>query len=362
MDSLGLLRSGRVLIALGSLVVAGCGDGGGGTPDAMPDTPMDGPPDGPPLPREAPENLKDTGLCANPGCTQFMPGIRTYVPRWQLWTDGATKQRWISLPAGTKIDTTDPDHWQFPTGAKLWKSFSLGGTRVETRYMEKLPPGDDRQWLFMAYAWNATQDDAVAVPSGREDANNTTHDIPSRSNCRSCHNRIGGRVLGFSALALDFAGETGELDLEDTAALGWLSTALPGNGSPRYPLPSNGSAAENTAGPAAVGYLHMNCGHCHNPDSPVFVDDTQLELRLTVGGLATWADTPIYKKAVGVVGKTFNGSTQIVKRGDAADSVMVKRMLEINSLADRMPQLGSVMVDNAGVASVSAWINALPAQ
>jgi hypothetical protein len=27
----------------------------------------------------------------------------TYTPRWELWSDGATKRRWILLPPGSKI-------------------------------------------------------------------------------------------------------------------------------------------------------------------------------------------------------------------------------------------------------------------
>lgn len=361
-----LLRCGLVLSSLlfSALVVA-CGDDGNrAEPDGMMDAPMDAPMDGPPLPKEAPATLKETGLCVDDGCTQVSAGISSYVPRWQLWTDGATKKRWISLPTGAKIDNSDPDHWKFPTGARLWKEFSLGGTRVETRYMEKLPPGDEREWLVMSYAWNPAQNEAVAVPSGREDANGTTHDIPSRALCRDCHNNITGRILGFSALALDAAGAPGDVDLEDIATAGWLTTALPGTASPRYPLPTGNNSAENLASPAALGYLHINCGHCHNPDSPVFPDPTPLQLRLKIAdnGLATLAGTTIYQTAVGVTtAKTVDGSTILVKPGDATDSVLVKRVESLD-LSVRMPQLGSVVVDTTGAAAVRAWVNAIPAQ
>ena len=47
------------------------------------------------------------------------------------------KRRWISLPPGSAIDASDPDAWAFPVGTRLWKEFSFGGQRVETRYMER---------------------------------------------------------------------------------------------------------------------------------------------------------------------------------------------------------------------------------
>ena len=51
-------------------------------------------------------------------------GRQTVRARNQLWADYATKQRWILLPPGTKIDATDPNEWVFPVGTKVWKEFS----------------------------------------------------------------------------------------------------------------------------------------------------------------------------------------------------------------------------------------------
>jgi hypothetical protein len=347
-------------------LLTGCGDGGGeGRPDAAePDAAIDAMPDAPPDANpQTPGRLIDTGLCVDAACTQITAGIRTYVPRWQLWSDGATKQRWIQLPPGAKINNADADHWEFPVGTKLWKSFSLGGVRVETRYMVRLdaaePPEDD--WFMVSYVWNAAQTDAVAVPAGRENANGTAHDVPSRNDCRQCHERIGGRVLGFSALALDYAGPVGELDLDDVSALGWLTTALPGAASPRYPLPVGRNAGEIANAADAVGYLHMNCGHCHNPQSPVY-NGTLLQLRLTTGALASWPETVVYTTAIGVTAEVpLGASTLIVKPQDPDDSVMIKRMVSDN-LSLHMPALGSVVVDQEAQVYMRAWINSLPVQ
>jgi hypothetical protein len=166
---------------------AACGDNSDrpGTPDAGMDAPpVDAPPVDAPLvdampdaPPQAPAKLTDTGLCSDGPCMEIAPGIRTYVPRWQLWADGATKKRWIYLPPGTKIDNSTPDRWEFPIGTKIWKEFALGGVRVETRYMVKLAAGS-LGWFMISYAWNQAQDEALPVSSGRENANGTTHDIP----------------------------------------------------------------------------------------------------------------------------------------------------------------------------------------
>src|SRR5688572_32525951 len=85
-----------------------------------------------------------------------------FAPQYPLWTDGASKRRWIHLPPGAAIDATRPDDWVFPVGTKLWKEFSLGGRRIETRYIERLADG---RWRFTAYAWNAAGTEATRAPA-----------------------------------------------------------------------------------------------------------------------------------------------------------------------------------------------------
>ena len=81
------------------------------------------------VPAEAalPERLADTGFGG--------PGLRSFEPRFALWSDGAAKQRWIALPPGTAVDASQPDAWRFPAGTRLWKTFSVDGRPVETRHL-----------------------------------------------------------------------------------------------------------------------------------------------------------------------------------------------------------------------------------
>jgi hypothetical protein len=347
------------MFSLAAMAVA-CGDNRGEAPDAMGpadaavDAGIDAGPDANP---QTPARLFDTGLCVDLACTQIAADAFSYTPRWALWTDGADKDRWIRLPPGTKIDNSDPDHWQFPVGTKVWKSFSLGGIRVETRYMVKLGPGSN-QWFMVSYAWNTAQTDTLAVPSGRDNANGTTHDIPSRSDCRQCHDRIGDRILGFSALALDYSGPANHLDLDDLVRVRWLGTALPGAASPHYPLPTGRNAGEIANAAEAVGYLHINCGHCHNPQSPVY-SGTPLQLRLTADGLADWPSTTVYSTTVNVAGSPVLGATIVVKPQAPDESILIKRMTSADE-SYHMPALGSVVVDPTAQTRLLAWINSLP--
>ncbi|MBA3397246.1 MAG: hypothetical protein H0T89_31760 [Deltaproteobacteria bacterium] len=315
-------------------------------------------PDGNPL---TPETLAGTGLCTNAACTTFAADVLEYEPRFQLWSDTASKRRWISLPAGTTIDTTDMDYWKFPVGTKLWKEFTRDGVRVETRYIVKLLADDDAvgAWFYTTYQWNAAQNATTEVDiAGVMNANGTNHDIPQRTDCRECHEAlVPSRVLGVGAISLDYTpANSALLDLEDLITTGKLSAPpTAGTAGARFPLP--GTDVDRTA----LGYLHANCGHCHNPTSTNF-GTTPVDYRLRVGTLATVAGTPAYASSVNVNGSpvTENGTTytKIVIPGQPQNSIMMIRFL--SSLAVRkMPQRGSEMADPDGQAALTAWINAL---
>src|SRR5262249_11371635 len=144
--------------------------------------------------------------------------------------------------------------------------------RVETRMYWKQGP-TDADWYQVAYVWNAAQDMAVATPLGEMNANGTQHDVPSRSDCRKCHDRVGGRILGFSALQLDVpAASTGvgapAIDLDYLVGHGLLTNppTKTGVAGPYFPLWPDATPEAS----AALGYLHANCGHCHNDTSDVF--------------------------------------------------------------------------------------------
>ncbi|HEV7555815.1 MAG TPA: hypothetical protein VGO00_10190 [Kofleriaceae bacterium] len=331
------------------LALAACGDNrfapDAGAIDARPD---DAPIDGNPL---KPTTLAGTGLCMDPGCTQISPDVHEYAPNNTLWADTATKRRWMFLPPGTTIDTSDMDHWQFPEGTKFWKEFTRDNVRVETRYIAKIGPGQQtKDWFFVSYEWNAAEDETTEQLFGVTNANGTQHDIPSQMDCKTCHEALApSRILGFQAIQLDGATPLG---LDDAKAMGWLSDP-PAGSSPHFPIPGN--ATEK----AAFGYLHANCGHCHNALSPIH-DMTPMVLRLDTQHLAAATDTPAYTTTVDVMATIpyDEGSVHystIVKTGDPDNSAMIGRMNSMIAMR-HMPNLGSEMVDPDGQTILRAWI------
>ena len=84
-----------------------------------------------------PLRLSETGLYADLATRTVADDVRPYSVRFELWSDGAPKGRYLSLPAGTRIDASDPDNWVFPIGTRAWKEFRVGEVLVETRYFVK---------------------------------------------------------------------------------------------------------------------------------------------------------------------------------------------------------------------------------
>jgi hypothetical protein len=310
--------------------------------------PADGPSDADTTPDAdpfMPATLRETGLYSDFDNEVVAADVMEFEPEYELWSDGADKRRWVYLPPGSQIDTSDMDNWVYPVGTKMWKEFSRDGTRVETRLLYKTGP-DKFDWFMVAYAWNQAQDEAVAEPQGADDVLGTGHDIPSRSDCRQCHNKMADIALGFIATQLDH--DLGGLDLATLVADGWL-TAPPAGSAPYFDLP--GTPAEV----AALGYLNANCGGCHQQGSPT-MDNVPLELRLYVDDLAAVENTAAYRTAVDVT-STLDAPTKIVDPGSPSTSSLHQRMNDRDAIA--MPPVGSELVDDTGLATIEAWITAL---
>jgi hypothetical protein len=287
-----------------------------------------------------PTMLSATGLYSDIVAGTLADGVAPYKPQFELWSDGAEKHRFILVPEGALIGTADMDSWSFPEGTKLWKEFVRDGVRVETRLFQKLGPGDE-DWAAVAYAWGADQLDAAAAPSGVSDALGTEHDVPDAGQCIGCHGGRQSRILGFSAIQLSAPAEPGALDLEGLINSGRLS----------HPPDASFGVPGDELDRAALGYLHANCGHCHNHDRPesdgprCFDPQKDVDFQLSVSDLAAPGDTAAYRTG-----------EDCFDPGDSDGSDLIDRMTERGE-GDEMPPLATEKVDEAAVALLRAWID-----
>lgn len=295
-----------------------------------------------------PPRLSGTGLYAAPDARSLAPGVIAYQPRFELWSDGAEKQRWVQLPAGAHIDTTDPDDWQFPEGTRFWKQFTVDGRAIETRLLQKLGPGPD-DWVGAAYLWSGDGSDAVLAADGVTDALDTPHDVPAAAQCFGCHGGRKSRVLGFSAIQLSAPGPpTSTPQLSVLIEAGLFDEPAP----PVPELPGDADTRD------ALGYLHANCGHCHNQARPAragarcFDPERGFDLTLRVAELEDVTRTAAYAS-------TVDG---IVIPGDPEHSELYRRLGGGSVFLPRMPPLGSEHVDPSTLARLRAWIAELPSR
>jgi hypothetical protein len=355
------------LAVLCAAACLGCGgaasprDAAGATPEAGPvivDAGDAGPKDSgsdardaalPPVPYPRPvyQHLSETGLFSDLLSRAIEPSATAFEPTYKLWSDGATKRRWIRLPPGTKIDTSDMDHWVFPIGTQLWKEFSLNGVLLETRLVERYGTGPEDYWMG-AFVWNAEQTDADLAPDGAQNVGGTPHDVPTQKDCGVCHRGDVGRVLGFSAIQLT-APATGP-DLRALDSAGLLSQGPAPGG---YPLGADPATA------AALGYLHANCGHCHNPNGTSW-PDTQMVLRSVVADTGLEMSL-VVRSIVGVPLEYWRGGaiTLRVESGRPDQSAVVERTSG-NGEPNPTPPLATEVVDATGLETVRQWIAGLP--
>jgi hypothetical protein len=308
------------------------------------DAPM---PDAAPLDAPAGSRLlSSTGLYADIGSKTIAPDLVEFTPNYVLWADGAEKHRWIRLPAGTQIDTTDFDHWQFPIGTQFFKEFSLDGKRLETRLIERTGPGA-LDYFLGAFVWLEDESDAVFVPGGQLDVRGTMHDVPSTTACFICHQGEAGRILGFSAIQLWRSSPTPSV----ASLVAQNRLSVPPASAVDFTVPGDATAR------AALGYLHANCGHCHNPFG--YVNFQNMTLRLD-GADRTVDATTTYRTTVGVALRDFGypGYTYRIVAGHPEESAIILRM---SHRGDRvaMPPIATELMDPTGIQGVTDWISTL---
>jgi hypothetical protein len=301
-----------------------------------------------------PATLAETGLYAPfdaaTATPVLGPDIYSYAPKYALWADGAGKDRYIYVPPCATIDTSDMDHWQFPVGTRLWKHFAVGNALIETRMLHRYGSGPN-DWLYATYGWDQNQPNdpraAAAVLHGEPNAGGTLHDIPDPSACPACHGKLPEKSLGFSAIELTHQGDG--LNLQRLSDWGWLTVpARQGFAVPGTPVQQ-----------AALGYLHANCGGCHNSFGEI-PRENPMKLRLLVGQ-TSYAQTDTVLTTIGV--PTINSYPELhgkprIDPQSPSTSAIYLRMSDRNKFP--MPPLATKFPDTeGGVAAVTAWINSL---
>jgi glucose/arabinose dehydrogenase len=310
-----------------------------------------------------PPTLADTGVFSD--LNTFVPneGIIPFEVNLPFWSDGAIKSRWFSIPDPEKTITFSPDqNWRFPKGSVWIKHFDLETTpgdlstrkRIETRVLVAC---STRPGIYgLTYKWDEGGTNATLVGESGDTRALTINDLggpreqtwrfPSRSECLACHTTAGGLALGFNTAQLNRDHDYGSLktnEIGGLAAAGYFENPPANLRGLRALAAFDDEAVSRTY--RVRSYLSANCSFCHQPGG---------------SSLAGWdarAVTPLSFANIvnGALHNTLGDlSNRVVVASSPEHSAIFRR---ISNQAERMPPVGSSVLDQKAIALLQAWIS-----
>lgn len=266
--------------------------------------------------------------------TTFADGGISFDVRFPLWSNGADKDRMIQVPTGTKIDVSQPNHWVYPVGTKIWKTFSMDRVRIETRLLTKTDDG----WVAGVYLYDG--DEAYLTDGRRQELHltNGMYTVPSQATCAFCHAADGDDEWPIGPEPFQL-GDPG---------LGRFRPIMEG-GVPEVPTVTGDDFR------GIRGVLHGNCAFCHSPGALAsMISEVQLDFRYDADGLTAINERVNYYDGLTPYGPP---TEYLIIPGDTDSSVM----LDILENTD-MPPAAVWRPDNDLIDGLTAWIDGMPVE
>ncbi|MCH1930704.1 hypothetical protein L9G16_10960 [Shewanella sp. A25] len=340
---------------------------------------------------------------SNPTTAPQAPGFG-YQLASQLFTNYATKYRFIFLPQGSAMQYQPQQAFDFPEGAVLVKTFALpldtalsstatsaafdvaNETLIETRLLIKRAQG----WTSLTYQWplstnteslnkessNGESGDATLLTAGATVTHTLTnqgqtqtfdYSIPSRAECKVCHQYNQGdssliipiglkaHLLNRDIPVVENVEGNSPIELAKNQLSLWSERGqllgLPDLSSVGKTYPLNDTSADLTA--RAKGYLDVNCAHCHNPNGYASISGLRLGFYVD----HTTYPYGICKQPPGWDGGPRGLDYDIVP-GNADHSILLYRQT-LSEAKDRMPPIGRALEHQEGVELIGQWIDSL---
>lgn len=306
------------------------------------------------LAHDNPARLSEFGFFeggANRPTSRLIP----YALRTPLFSDYATKQRFIYLPEGAKLTADEGGKMIFPVGAAIIKSFGYasenGVNVIETRLLLHKAQG----WVALPYVWRPDGKDADLRVGGSRIPVTFTYDgatksinygVPNKNQCKQCHS-TGNYIMPIGPIWQNMlfsrTGDAEKLGLFVTPAVKKLAV-----------FPDWSDARSGTLDARARAYLKVNCGHCHAPAGSASNSGLILD-----GSAQSPASFGIGKRPV-AAGRASGNLDFIIAPGQPDQSILIRRM-ESTDPGVAMPEVGRSTVHAEGVNLLRDWITAMPA-
>lgn len=320
-----------------------------------------------------PTLLSQTGVFSNTPNRVPSANLLPFAPNSQLYSDNATKARWISLPANTKVKWDAKENWVYPPGTVVVKNFDLPTNannpavhkRLETRLLVVKADG---KVYGVTYRWRADNSDADLLTTGAQQNVSITHaddttasqtwSYPSPTECIDCHNAQSAQVLGLGTQQLNgnytYANGVTENQLARWNNLGLFTPTFNNNQIVGFEkmVALNDTSASLEA--KVKSYLDTNCAHCHGTGNGGSQWDARFNTPLSQMKIVNLATTGIrnYLADYGIA------NAKVVAAGAPQESVLYIRDKSVDP-NDRMPPLGRSLEHKEYIDVLGQWITSL---
>ena len=307
------------------------------------------------------ENLSDYGFFKGNLKDQIpVDGVMPYALNSPLFSDYASKLRFVRLPSGQSVAYNPDSVLQFPVGTAIVKTFyypiderspKKGRRLMETRVLLHEAKG----WVALPYIWNKEQTEAVLEVAGGSDEvawtdvsgkkQSFVYQVPNMNQCKGCHERSGEMTpIGPSVRQLN---DGHQLQNWENAGL------LKGLPKDHIPALVNYSDASASLDDRVKAYLDINCAHCHNATGPARSSGLYLDWNSKDRTAYGFLKPPV------AAGRGSGNLSYDIVPGKPDQSILPYRMASRDP-GVMMPELGRQLTHHEGVELVRSWIASLP--
>ncbi|MFZ9046388.1 MAG: SO2930 family diheme c-type cytochrome [Cyclobacteriaceae bacterium] len=298
---------------------------------------------------------------------QPVHGMLPYELNTPLFSDYASKLRFVYMPEGSSASFRKHDVVDMPTGSILVKNFYYDTHQLvsgdQRRIMEtRLLVLEEDEWKGLTYVWNDEQTEAFLEIAGttrpldifKADGKQVAleYSVPNLVQCKSCHEKNGKMTpIGPTVRQLNreypYNNQLTANQIDRWKSLGMLE-GVPAGNLPKLPVwddETTGSLNER-----ARAWIEINCAHCHQLAGPAKNSGLYLE----------YAQTDKYRLGVNkppvAAGRGSAGLKYGIVPGKPEESFMVHRIKSTDP-GTMMPEVGRKLVHEEGVALVTEWIS-----
>ena len=317
-----------------------------------------------------PKLLSQTGAFKDVHTLTPSESLMPYDLNVTFWSDGAEKSRWVAVPnqdvQNAKINFSPTGEWKFPPGTVFVKHFELPADdtdhelhhRLETRLLVC----DSTGGVYgVTYKWRPDNSDADLLTTNLVETIpiHTASGVrtqqwyyPSREDCRTCHTRLAGGVLGLKTRQLnrDLLYPSGVTDNELRAwnHINLFDEHFDEAALQTYPKLARTDDSSRSLEDHARSYLDANCSHCHRPNGTVANFDARYDTPLNAQHLI---------KGEVLIDEGIDNAS-VIAPNDIWRSIALVRMRTLEGF--KMPPLAHQALDRKGIELIEAWVQSLP--